>query len=82
MIRCSKCGKLYDYDKYNGICPACARYNRADSAQMEQELHERYDSIPNAHAAEEHRKEVHRRNQGSGRSRRREGPTRQPRHSG
>ncbi len=70
MIRCSKCGKLYDYDKYNGICPACARYNRADSAQMEQELHERYDSIPNAHAAEEHRKEVHRRNQGSGRSRR------------
>lgn len=61
MIRCGKCGKLYDYDKYNGICPVCARYNRPDSAYLEQELHRQYDSTPNVHSAEAHR-EVHRRN--------------------
>lgn len=27
LIRCGKCGKMYDYDKYNGICHNCARYN-------------------------------------------------------
>lgn len=61
MIRCGKCGKLYDYDRYNGICPVCARYNRRDSTSLEQELHEKYDNIPNAHSAEAHR-EVHKRN--------------------
>ena len=45
LIKCSKCGKMYDYEKYSGICPKCARYNRPDSREdMEQDLHERYDT--------------------------------------
>ncbi len=56
MIKCGKCGKLYDYNKYEGICPKCARYNRPDSrAEMEQDLHDRYDSNPNMHAAQRER---------------------------
>ena len=45
LIRCGKCGKMYDYEKCSGICPKCARYNRPDSREeMEQDLHERYDT--------------------------------------
>ena len=33
LIKCSKCGKMYDYEKYSGICPKCARYNRPDSRE-------------------------------------------------
>ena len=41
LIQCGKCGKMYDYDKYSGICPKCARYNRLDSREdMEQNMHE------------------------------------------
>ena len=48
LIRCGKCGKMYDYDKYNGICPNCARYNRPDSREdMEQSLHNKYDTGSN-----------------------------------
>ncbi|MCD8324799.1 MAG: hypothetical protein LUC32_07635 [Clostridiales bacterium] len=53
MIKCAKCGKRYDYDRYNGICPSCGRYNRQDSAVLESELHERYDEDP-AHSEQSH----------------------------
>lgn len=44
LITCSKCKKIYDYEKYNGICPKCARYNRKiSSAQEHQEYHDKYD---------------------------------------
>ena len=44
LITCSKCNKIYDYDKYNGICPKCARYNKETSAAQEhQEYHDKYD---------------------------------------
>ncbi len=60
MIQCDKCGKRYDYEKYNGICPKCGRYNRRDSAVLERELHSRYDEDP-AHTAESH-DQVHEKN--------------------
>lgn len=27
-MNCCRCGKDFDYDKHNGICPKCAAYNR------------------------------------------------------
>ncbi len=55
MIKCSKCGKLYDYEKYNGICPKCARYNRDTSAAAEhQEYHNQYDGGYNHSASDSH----------------------------
>ncbi len=50
LIQCGKCGKMYDYDKYSGICPKCARYNRLDSREdMEQDMHDRYDTGKHSH---------------------------------
>lgn len=63
MIRCEKCGKIYDYEKTYGICPKCARYNRKDSnVTTERELHRKYDGNPWAHMADESHREVHRAN--------------------
>lgn len=30
---CCRCGKVFDYEKYYGICPKCAAYNKRDGAQ-------------------------------------------------
>lgn len=44
FVTCSKCKKIYDYEKNNGICPKCARYNKETSAaQDHQEYHDKYD---------------------------------------
>ena len=44
LITCEKYKKIYDYEKYNGICPKCARYNRnTTAAQEHQEYHNKYD---------------------------------------
>ncbi len=45
LIKCAKCGKTYDEEKYFGICPKCGRYNREEDASKKehQELHNMYD---------------------------------------
>lgn len=54
MIKCGKCGKVYDYERYNGICPVCARYNRKDSdAVQHRRLHEQYDRHTQVHKTED-----------------------------
>ena len=55
LITCSKCGRIYDYEKYNGNCPKCARYNRENSAAAEhQEYHDKYDGGYNHSAQDDH----------------------------
>lgn len=61
LITCAKCGKVYDYEKYNGICPKCARYNReATAAEEHQEYHNKYDG-GYSHTEEEHHYSYHQR---------------------
>lgn len=55
LVTCSKCKKIYDYDKYNGICPKCARYNKEmTAAQEHQEYHNKYDGGYSHTAQEDH----------------------------
>jgi len=55
LVTCSKCKKIYDYDKYNGICPKCARYNKETSAAQEhQEYHDKYDGGYSHTAQDDH----------------------------
>ena len=55
LVTCSKCKKIYDYDKYNGICPKCARYNKETSAaQDHQEYHNKYDGGYSHNAQDDH----------------------------
>ena len=55
IITCSKCGKIYDYEKYNGICPKCARYNKeTTAAQDHQEYHNKYDGGYSHNAQDDH----------------------------
>lgn len=44
LITCTRCKKVYEYEKNSGICPKCARYNRENTAAQEhQEYHDKYD---------------------------------------
>lgn len=55
LVTCSKCNKIYDYDKYNGICPKCARYNKETTAAQEhQEYHNKYDGGYSHTAQDDH----------------------------
>ena len=36
LIRCENCGKPFDYDKNEGVCPACARYQSQPGAAVPQ----------------------------------------------
>ena len=35
-MRCSSCGKKFDYEKYYGICPKCGCFNKNGTAQGDQ----------------------------------------------
>ncbi len=55
LVTCSKCKKIYDYEKYSGICPKCARYNNESTAAEEhQEFHNRYDGGYSHNAQDNH----------------------------
>ena len=55
LVTCEKCKKIYDYDKYNGICPKCARYNRENSsAEEHQDYHNEYDGGYSHNAQDDH----------------------------
>lgn len=61
LVTCEKCKKIYDYDKYNGICPKCTRYNReSSSAQEHQEYHNKYDG-GYSHTAQDNHHSYHQR---------------------
>ena len=55
LVTCSKCKKIYDYDKNNGICPKCARYNSdRTAAEDHQEFHDKYDGGYTHSAQDDH----------------------------
>lgn len=55
IVTCSKCRKVYDYEKYNGICPKCARYNKeTTAAQDHQAYHNMYDGGYSHNAQDDH----------------------------
>ena len=33
LIRCESCGKMFDYDKQDGQCPACGAFAARPAAQ-------------------------------------------------
>lgn len=55
LVTCSKCKKVYDYGKYDGICPKCARYNKETTASQDhQEYHNKYDGGYSHNAQDDH----------------------------
>lgn len=46
-FRCMGCHKMFDFDKYYGICPKCGTFNqkREEAEELHQEMHKQYDSF-------------------------------------
>ena len=42
-MKCKNCGKIFDYEKYYGICPKCGTFQKQDNPQQEPETEERAD---------------------------------------
>ena len=42
-MKCKNCGKLFDYEKYYGICPKCGTFQKPENPQQEPETEERVD---------------------------------------
>lgn len=59
FVNCSKCTKIFNYDKYSGVCPHCGRYNRILTAEDEhQTLHQQYDTETEPHRENAGKKEI------------------------
>lgn len=37
MAVCKRCGTMFDYDKWDGVCPKCCLYNRPPGAREDDE---------------------------------------------
>ena len=35
MAICKRCGAVFDYEKWDGVCPKCCLYNRPDDGREE-----------------------------------------------
>ena len=42
-MKCKNCGKIFDYEKYYGICPKCGTFQKPENPQQEPETEERVD---------------------------------------
>lgn len=43
-MKCSNCGKKFDYEKYYGICPKCGSFHKKETAgEQHQRYHDAYD---------------------------------------
>lgn len=54
-MNCCRCGKSFDYEKHNGICPKCAAYNRPQGQtpydyNVDKDISARYETMDESHA--------------------------------
>lgn len=54
-MNCCRCGKNFDYEKHNGICPKCAAYNRPQGQtpydyDVEKDISAHYEEMDESHA--------------------------------
>lgn len=53
-MNCCRCGKNFDYEKHNGICPKCAAYNRPQGQtpydyDVEKDITAHYEKMDESH---------------------------------
>lgn len=54
-MNCCRCGKNFDYEKHNGICPKCAAYNRPQGQDpydydVDKDFSAHYERMDDSHA--------------------------------
>ena len=54
-MNCCRCGKNFDYEKHNGICPKCAAYNRPQGEKpydynVDKDFSAHYETMDDSHA--------------------------------
>ena len=54
-MNCCRCGKNFDYEKHNGICPKCAAYNRPQGEKPydyngDKDFSAHYETMDDSHA--------------------------------
>ncbi|MCM1538055.1 MAG: hypothetical protein NC254_06625 [bacterium] len=53
-MNCCRCGKSFDYEKHNGICPKCAAYNRPQGQtpydyDVDKDISAHYETMDDSH---------------------------------